>query len=495
MRHALGRVTRRLLLPLVAALLASGGTAAAAFADGAPSTSGAARPSVPADSGIGSVAAALERGPVHVDPGAAGQLSPSEAAALSSTITKAGKPVFVAVLPATAAFPPQTVLRDLRSAVGIAGVYAIRLGDRFDAGADPRVMSHDAVTNLVGEVKRSSGSAGSSVTAASADTELTAFVDQAVRQAHGSAPASWAGHSSGGGPGSSFDPSGPGVGLTALVVLGLVLLGAGCGAVVLHRRRRARLRHDDRVQLDHLRTVVDEDITAFGEELDRLDFSPGDPAADDAMLGDWAHALDAYETAKERMAAARHPDDVRPVTEALEDGRFSLATLAARRAGEPLPERRPPCFFDPRHGPSVRDVVWAPPGGVRREVPACAADATRVDDGREPMSRTVRTDSGPEPYWNAGHTYAPWAGGYFGGGVLPGLLIGTMLGGALGGPGWGYGYGYDGGEGGYGGGDGGDGGPAGGDYTGSDFDPGDFGGGGFGDGGGGGGFGDGGGFS
>jgi hypothetical protein len=479
MRHGLGRAPRRPVLFLVAVLLAVMG--GLAFAGGTQGTAHAA-------SGVGTVADALKRDPVYVDPGAAGQLSSAQAKTLSDKIKDANKPVFVAVLPATSQFPPQTVLQDVRSAVGITGVYAIHLGDRFNAGADPQVMSQDAVRNLVGEVQRATGPSNSQ---AAVNSELTSFVDQAVKQAKGTAPDSWSGGSTDGtgsyGPGGS----GAGAGYTAVVVLGIVMVAAIGGGLALRRRQRTLRDRRDRVQLEQLRTVVDEDITAYGEELDRLDFHPGDPAADDAMRADYTHALDAYETAKVKMDRARRPDDVRPVTESLEDGRFALATLAARRAGEPLPERRPPCFFDPRHGPSVRDVPWAPPGGVPRDVPACAADATRIDDGDEPMAREVQTASGPQPYWNAGPMYGPWAGGYFGGGLLPGLLVGTLLGGTFAGPGWGYGgYGY--GDDGSGGGDG-PGGPDGGDYSGSDFDPGDFGGGGWGDGGGGG-FGDGGGF-
>ncbi|MBI0385622.1 hypothetical protein JBE27_57475, partial [Streptomyces albiflaviniger] len=128
---------------------------------------------------------------------------------------------------------------------------------------------------------------------------------------------------------------------------------------------------------------------------------------------DYGRALDAYEEAKARSAAARRPEDVRPVTEALEEGRFALAVLEARREGGPLPQRRPPCFFDPRHGPSVRDVPWAPPGGTQRSVPACAADATRVDDGRYPDARTVPVGGDRRrPYWDAGPAYGPWASGY-----------------------------------------------------------------------------------
>jgi len=419
-------------------------------------------PSAHSATGIDAAAAELKKGPVYVDPRASGELPRAQATDLGDTIKRADKPIFVAVLPTAPEFPPATVLQDLRSAVGITGVYAVQLGDRFDAGADPSVMSRNAVDNLVGQVERASGG--------DATAALNSFVDQAAAQAGGQAPGSWSGRVGG-------DTAGVGVG--GVVVLGAAaVLVAGGGYALLLRRRRLRAEHE-RTQLSQLRRVVDEDITAYGEELDRLDFVPADRTANDAMRTDYAYALDMYERAKALMGRAQHPDDVRPVTQTLEDGRFALATLDARRTGAPLPERRPPCFFDPRHGPSVRDVLWAPPEGVRRDVPACAADATRVESGQEPMARTVETAAGRQPYWNAGPVYAPWASGYFGGGLLPGLLIGTLLGGAFTGPAYGYG-GYDGGGDG-GGGDGGD--SSGGDYSGSDFDPGDFGGDGFGGGG------------
>jgi hypothetical protein len=276
-----------------------------------------------AASGVDEVAAQLSKGPVYVDPAASDQLSAAQAQALAKKIESADKPVFVAVLPDTARFPAATVLRDVRSAVGITGIYAIRLGDRFNAGADPQVMSHNAVVNLTDQVRRSSSG--------NAYAELSSFVDQSVRQASGHAPDSW-----GNGSGSS----GPGRG--AVVALVVVVLLAGGGLLLLLRRARKARAARERARLDEVRRVVDEDITAFGEELDRLDFSPADPAADDAMRADYAHALDAYERAKLLIDQARRPEDVRPVTEALADGRFSLATLDARRRGAPLPDRRPP---------------------------------------------------------------------------------------------------------------------------------------------------------
>ncbi|GAB7104662.1 hypothetical protein JCM4814A_29760 [Streptomyces phaeofaciens JCM 4814] len=410
-------------------------------------------PRADAATSVSTIAQALREGPVYVDPGASGQLSPADARALQKKIESADKPLFIAVLPA--GYPTEDLFTDLRTATGVTGLYAIRLGELFDARADSSVLPRQAVRNLVDSVEGESD-------ATDPAAQLNDFTDRALANMGGSAPASWS--SSGGGGG---------VSTAGLVTAGVVLLAGGAGAYTLVRRNRRRHAEEQRAALERLRVVVDEDITAFGEELDRLDFHPSEPGADDAMRADYERALDAYDRAKSAMAAANRPEDVRPVTEALEDGRFCLARLAARRERRALPERRPPCFFDPRHGPSATDAAWTPPGGSPREVPVCAADATRLADGRDPVIREVDSDYGRRPYWEAGPAYGPWAGGYFGGGLLPGLLIGTMLGGMMAAPSYGtdYGTGY-GDFGGY----------EGGDVSGADFDAGDFGG--FGDGGG-----------
>ncbi|MFD4859351.1 hypothetical protein [Streptomyces atratus] len=438
----------RLFPTLLAGLLLILSVAVLAMAPAAPTAVGA--------STINDVAQALRKGPVYVDPAAADQLSPGQAAALTKKIKDADKPVLVAVLPRTSAFPEQNLLTTLRTDTGITGVYAVRLGNGFNAGADPRVMSTRAVQNLTAAVK----TPGTDTDAA---TQLNAFVDRAVEQARGSAPASWGGSFAGDGSSST-------VGL--ITVSAILVLGAGT-AYTIFRRNRKRKEGEERAALDKLRVVVDEDITAYGETLDRLDFHPAEAGADDSMRADYERALDSYESAKIRMSKAQHPSDVRGVTQALEDGRFSLAVLEARRKGGEPPARRPPCFFDPRHGPSVADVRWSPSGGTAREVPVCAADEIRLREGEEPLGRTVDTGDGRRrPYWEAGPAYGPWAGGYFGGGLLPGLLVGTLLGSALSSPA----YAAE-----YGGGDFDSGGDwSGGDFSGSDFDSSGFDGGGFG---------------
>ncbi|CAL9414211.1 hypothetical protein SUDANB6_01717 [Streptomyces sp. enrichment culture] len=431
-----------LLIALAIAVL----TVAAALA--APSAQAA--PRAPAVTDVSAIAEALRERPVYVDPAASALLSEGEAQALADRIEDADKPLFVVVLPAD--YPTENLFTDLRTATGVTGLYAVRLGDRFDARADSAVLPRAAVGNLVGSVQGQD-----------ARTQLDDFTDRALANMGGGAPSGW------------DEGAGSGVSTTALITAGAVLVAGGAGVYTLVRRNRRRHEEERRAALEKLRVVVDEDITAFGEELDRLDFHPAEAGADEAMRTDYARALDAYEQAKTSMADARGPEDVRAVTQALEDGRFSLAQLAARREGRPLPERRPPCFFDPRHGPSVADVTWTPPGGATREVPVCAADRTRLAEGRDPMVREVDTDYGRRPYWDAGPAYGPWAGGYFGGGLLPGLLMGTMLGSMMATPAYAadYGSGYGDFGGGY----------EGGDVSGADFDSGDFGGG-FGDGGG-----------
>jgi hypothetical protein len=408
---------------------------------------------------VSAVADALRESPVYVDPSMARVLSEADADALAARIEKADKPLFVAVLPGD--FPTENLFQNLRTDTGVTGLYAIRLGSRFDAKADSSVMPNAAVRNLV-----------TSVRGEDALTQLNHFTDRALANVGGSAPGSW----------SEGDD---GVGTGALIGVGAVVVAGGAGAYALVRRNHRRKEAERRAALDRLRVVVDEDITAFGEELDRLDFHPAEAGADDAMRADYERSLDAYDRAKSFMAAATRPEDVRGVTQVLEDGRFSLAVLAARREGSPVPERRAPCFFDPRHGPSVADATWTPAGGAPREVPVCAADQVRLAEGTDPAVREVDTEHGRRPYWDAGPAYGPWAGGYFGGGILPGLLVGTVLGSMMAGPAYAadYGSGY---------GDFGGGGYEGGDVSGADFDSGDFSGG-FDGGGGGGDFGGGGG--
>ncbi len=238
---------------------------------------------------------------------------------------------------------------------------------------------------------------------------------------------------------------------------------------------------------EEVRDQARDDLVGLGEDIRALDVDMQMPGVHAEATQRYGQALDAYGRANQVFERAKRPEDLASVSATLEEGRYAMACAKARLEGREPPERRPPCFFDPRHGPANEDVEWAPPGGAPRAVPACAADALRVREGFDPHGRQVLVNGRPTDYWNAPAHYGPWAGGYFGGfgggGLLPGLLVGSALGAGLGFGGaelFGGGDGDWGGDGGWGddgGGGWGDDGGGWGDGGGGDF--GDGGGGGF----------------
>jgi len=199
---------------------------------------------------------------------------------------------------------------------------------------------------------------------------------------------------------------------------------------VSNRNAKQRELERKRAELEPVKKFAFEDITALGTELQDLDLELTGHDLDPGSHADYQRALDAYEAAKTAGDAIVRPEDLRHVAEILEDGRYAIACVRARVNREPLPTRRPPCFFDPRHGLSVEDVPYAPPGGAVRDVPACALDAQRVRVGAEPDIRKVMVGSQRVPYWNGGPAYQPYATGYFGRtGVMDMMFMGMMFGG------------------------------------------------------------------
>lgn len=198
--------------------------------------------------------------------------------------------------------------------------------------------------------------------------------------------------------------------IVMLLILGAVVFGG----LALAKKSKQRELEQKAAELAPVRKLVEEDVTALGTELQDLDLQMAGRELDPGANADYQRALDAYESSKLAAAALKSPDEVRNVTEIIEDGRYAMACVQARVAGEPLPTRRPPCFFDPRHGLSVTDVEYAPAGGQERMVPACALDAERVRAGAEPDARKVMVGSKRVPYWQGGRAYQPYAAGYYG---------------------------------------------------------------------------------
>jgi hypothetical protein len=451
-------------LTLAALVLLAGPAAAATYVDDA--------------------AAGLRSHPVYVDGGATAILSEQDATRLEGSVAEAGTPIFIAVLPAAArqeaGGSTRMLAQKIAGRVEQPGAYMVIAGDQWAAGNVGGTLPDGRAAAL--------GTTAFGANGRDAGAALRQWVDgvaTAAREAGQAQP----GGAAQGGPGPPVDAVGGGdtgggrggAGGTIVGVAVVTLLLVGGGALVFGARRRRRERERE---LAEVKTVAQEDLIALGEDIRALDIDTSMPGADPEAARHHAEAVDAYQRAARILDRATRPQDLAGMSAALEAGRFSMTSARAILEGRPPPERRPPCFFDPRHGPSTEDVEWTPPGGIPRTVPACAADAQRIRDGVDPESRQVLTGTGGRvPYYNAPGNYAPFLGGYFGGfGGMGGLFTGFLLGSALGG--WGY-PAFGGGDGGDGSGDGGgegdgggDAGDTGGDWGGGDWGGGDWGGGG-----------------
>lgn len=162
-----------------------------------------------------------------------------------------------------------------------------------------------------------------------------------------------------------------------------------------------------------MRLRAEEDAVQFAEELTRFGHQVAGDDLDAETRHDYQAALDAYEIAKRLVDKLSSVESISAVVDTLTTGRYALACARARVAGEPLPERRTPCFFNPQHGPAARDVVWTPRNGPTRKVPACAQDAARVQAGEDPPVRTVRYGEHDVPTWEAGAPNEPYRVGFF----------------------------------------------------------------------------------
>jgi hypothetical protein len=150
------------------------------------------------------------------------------------------------------------------------------------------------------------------------------------------------------------------------------------------------------------RKLAHEEVTVLGEELAQLHLDTLASDLDSEALHHYKRALEHYDQAKERVRTSETAEDVLAGDQLLQGARYHRAVVLALGAGEPLPARREPCFFDPRHGPSVRDVAWAPPSGAERSIPVCATDARRLEGGAAPEIRMVRVGDRYVPVHEAG---------------------------------------------------------------------------------------------
>lgn len=160
--------------------------------------------------------------------------------------------------------------------------------------------------------------------------------------------------------------------------------------------------------------VLREDLQVLQARLATL--ATGSPEADSVGA-----ELRTAKQAADRFAANENwADNLRASTIAL--GRANRAVAGTDR---------PPCLFNPVHGPAAAEVDWAPGGGARRRVPVCADDADRLRAGSPPLVRMVPTDEGVVPYFAAHGRYVDWLLGWYDGFdpyLTARLLAGTTIG-------------------------------------------------------------------
>ncbi|HXH77122.1 hypothetical protein [Nocardioides sp.] len=174
-------------------------------------------------------------------------------------------------------------------------------------------------------------------------------------------------------------------------------------------RRAREARERELAEADRWRVarkLANDDVTALGEELAELHLETLGSDLDLEATDHYRRALEHYDQAKERVRTSETADDVLAGDQLLQDARYHRAAVLALQAGEPLPARREPCFFDPRHGPSVRDMQWTPPAGVERTVSVCASDARRLEGGAAPEVRMIRVGDRHVPVHEAGSVEA-----------------------------------------------------------------------------------------
>ncbi len=199
--------------------------------------------------------------------------------------------------------------------------------------------------------------------------------------------------------------------------IGLVLaLIIGGSRWQRHRRRRT----EDAQVADALRPALQEEVVELSRTVAAL---PPAPASSDELSHRTRRVLDLVEEARQRVDAGTEdgdgraemdtPDEVENVVRRLADARFELVAIDALRRGQPVPQRSAPCFFDPRHGPSVAERPFTPEFGLERQVPVCAKCAEEVDAGRKPEVRTFSLSGVVRPYWDWDRYTRPYVNGYW----------------------------------------------------------------------------------
>jgi hypothetical protein len=361
----------------------------------------------------------LRDDPLYVNPSARPTLSPAAAAQVRARIARTGTPVFVAVLPrqalAETGGSPGRLAAMVAGSLGRAGTYLVVAGGRQGAGSDTLGRGEAA------------GLASAAFRAHRGDLRgaVLDFVGRVDRAA--GVPATTAAPPE---PASGQDAAARDTALQLVLVFALIAALAVFASIAARRFGTQRgLRRGQ--EFAEVRAVVEQDLRALSDDLRDLDVDlQAVEAEHPGAVDQYSRAYQQLERASEAFERATTVEDMAPVSSALESGRFAMDATRALFEGRDAPRRRPPCFFDTRHGTSVDDVGWEPPTGPPRPVPACSACMQAIASGMRPVSRRVRAGGRTVPFYEAPPHFESWFGGYFGGAAAD-LVAGFPLGRAL----------------------------------------------------------------
>jgi hypothetical protein len=359
----------------------------------------------------------LRDAPLYVNPSARPTLTPVDRERIAARLALAGTPTFVAVLPAQALAEAGGNANNLASqvaaSVGKPGTYLVVAG--AEEGAGSNTLDPGAAANRARAAFRE-------------NPELAAaifdFVER-VEDAAGTTPATAPPPE----PPPGADPGGDTVLLVLLGAAAVVTLAVGLALTLENRSEQRTLRSG--VQLSEAKATSREDLDALASDLRNLNVDlQAEEAGNPGAVNQYTRAYEYLERAEEAFDRASSPADLAQVSSALESGQYAMAAARAMFERRDPPRRRPPCFFDTRHGPSVHDVGWEPPEGPPRPVPACRACMQQVASGVQPQPRRIRTALRRVPFYDAPPHFESWFGGYFGGAAAD-LVAGFPLGKAL----------------------------------------------------------------
>ena len=359
----------------------------------------------------------LRDAPLYVNPSARPTLSLADRERISARLALAGTPVFVAILPAQALAEAGGNANELAelvaTSVGKPGTYLVVAGGEEGAASntlDPGVA------------------AGRARVAFRENPELAAatmdFVER-VEDAAGTTPATAPPPQ----PPPGQDTDGDTVLLVLLAVAGVVAVGVLLALALENRSEQRTIRSS--AQFAEAKGAAQEDLDALADDLRNLNVDlQAEEAGKPQAVNQYTRAYELLERAEVAFDQARSPGDLARVSSAIESGRYSMAAARAMFERRDPPRRRPPCFFDTRHGPSVHDAGWEPPYGPPRPVPACQACMRQIANGVQPQPRRIRAGLRRVPFYDAPPHFESWFGGYFGGAAAD-LVAGFPLGKAL----------------------------------------------------------------